>query len=244
MQALSIANLTIDFGGLTALSEVSMSVQKGARHGVIGPNGAGKTTLFNFICGDLQPTSGKISLFGKDVTSLPAHNRVEQGLGRTFQKMNVFMELTVMDNVRLAIGNKRIGWDSLRIKELEIVRKAQDLTRRFGLEEKTSVPVKHLSYGEQRVMEILLALAIEPSLLLLDEPMAGLSAAERISITSMIKQLPKEMTIIVIEHDMDVIFDVTEQMTVLHYGRVIADGPNSDILKDDNVQEIYLSQSV
>ena len=243
MDALNIKNLTMNFGGLRALNKVTLSVKEGERRGIIGPNGAGKTTFFNVVCGYLTPSHGSIQLLGKDVIGRAPHRLVRMGLGRTFQKMNIFSELSVRDNIRLSLSNKKIGLGCLRLVEPEIIVEGRTMAERFGLYEKWFSPAKYLSYGEQRILEILLALALKPKLILLDEPMAGLSAAERTEITKVIKQLPKDITIVLIEHDLDVLFDITESITVLHYGSVIADGSNSSILNDSKVQDIYLSRT-
>jgi len=243
MEVLATENLTMNFGKLSALTQIELSITQGERRGIIGPNGAGKTTLFNVICGQLTPSSGRIRLLNRDVTRFPTHRRVALGLGRTFQKMNIFPELSVMDNMRLALFDKRVGLGALKLLEPNVLSKAKELLQRFGLIQEWLEPAKHLSYGEQRMLEILLAVALEPKILLLDEPMAGLSGSERKTIGQTIKKLPREITIVLIEHDLDVIFDLTETMTVLHYGSVIADGPNESILQNKKVQEIYLSRA-
>ncbi|MBN2569920.1 MAG: ABC transporter ATP-binding protein [Deltaproteobacteria bacterium] len=242
MKALTINNVTMKFGGLKALSEVSLSVEQGERKGIIGPNGAGKTTLFNVICGNLQPTIGSVRLFDKDITKMSQHKRVSLGLGRTFQKMNVFQELTVMENIYLALFNKRLGFHAFRTSDTTDAIKGKKLAEQFGLAQRSKLLVKHLSYGDQRVVEILLALALEPRVLLLDEPMAGLSPAERVTITQLIKDLPRDITVLIIEHDLDVLFDIAEQVAVLHYGKVLTDGSNEEIIKNEQVREIYLSK--
>lgn len=243
MEALRTDKLSMNFGGLRALAEVSLSVDKGERRGIIGPNGAGKTTLFNVISGSLHHSSGDIHLFGQNVTRKPLHWRVALGIGRTFQKSNTFLNLTVMENISLALGQKQINLNAFKMREASIVLKAEELLEKFALYDKKDLLLKNLSYGEQRVMDILLALALEPKLLLLDEPTAGLAPAEVVIVSDIIKRLPQDITVVIIEHDMDVIFDITERITVLHYGRVLADGYKDDIRKNEQVREIYLGRS-
>jgi len=243
MKALSINKLMVHFGSLQALNRVSLSVDIGEKYGIIGPNGSGKTTLFNSICGYLKPSAGSICLFGKDLKGIPAQRRVAMGLGRTFQEINLFKELTVMDNIMLALVDKSIGFRALKLREAKVEREGRKLAESFGLAQHLNDLVKHLSYGDQRLLEILLALALKPKLLLLDEPMAGLAAAERIIISRTIKELPAELTIVIIEHDLDVIFNISEKMTVLNYGAVVATGSNESIMQNKEVQETYFSRS-
>ena len=204
------------FGGLYALEEVSLDVMLGERRGIIGPNGAGKTTFFDVVCGYLVPSSGKVKLFGQDITRMPPHKRVALGLGRTFQKMNVFLNLTVSENIHLALVSKELGPGTFGRMDKAVFTACAGMTERFGLHEKSSTLVKNLSYGEQRIVEILLALALEPRFLLLDEPMAGLSGEEVGKITGMIKGLPREITVVIIEHDLDVIFEVRQRRHRTH----------------------------
>jgi len=243
MEALRTENMTVKFGKVIALHEIKLSITEGERRGIIGPNGAGKTTLFNAICGHLMPTSGKIKIFNKSVTKHSVHKRVALGLGRTFQRMNIFPELSVMDNIRLALFDKKIGLGGLKLVEPNIFIKGKELAQRYDLIAESSEIAKNLSYGKQRMLEILLAVALEPRILLLDEPMAGLSGLESEIITQTIKKLPRKITIVVIEHDLDVLFDLCETMTVLNYGCVIADGRKESIIQNKEVQEIYLSRA-
>ena len=241
--ALELDGIGRRFGGLEAVRDVTLSVREGVRQAIIGPNGAGKTTLFNLITGELAPSSGRIHLFGRDVTGLPAHRRAAIGLARTFQITNLFGPLTVEENVLLAaqalevtkyVVTWPLGWYT-RLHE-----RARELLERAGLWEKRRAEVRALSYGEQRQLEVLLALAGSPRMLLLDEPAAGLSPGERREMARFIKGLDPGLTILMIEHDMDVAFEVAETMAVLHFGRLVAQGTNAAVRADPTVQEIYL----
>jgi len=231
------------FGGLEAIRDISMSVPEGARRAIIGPNGAGKTTLFNIITGELAATAGRLRLFGRDVTGLPAHARAALGLGRTFQITNLFGPLTVEDNVLLAVqGLLPSKYRMLRPlrSDRAVVARAQALLEPAGLWAKRDAEVRVLSYGEQRQLEVLLALAGGPRLLLLDEPAAGLSPGERREMARFIKGLDPRLTLLLIEHDMDVAFEIVDTITVLHFGCVVADGPKEAVRANPSVQDIYL----
>ena len=243
MTSLAIEALSKDFGGLQALRDLSLEIQPGERRAIIGPNGAGKTTLFHLIGGQLSPSSGRIFLFGREVTKLPPFRRAALGLGRTFQITTLFPNLTVMENMLLAVQ----ALDSVRFVLYRpltgyrnILSQARRLLEQWNLWEKRRTLVRHLSYGEQRQLEILLALAQMPRVLLLDEPTAGLSGAETQQVVAMIQHLDPSITVLLIEHDMDVAFQVAQWITVLHYGRLLADGPPEAIRKDSAVAEIYL----
>jgi len=241
--SLSIEGLSKNFGGLQALYNLSLEIQPGERRAIIGPNGAGKTTLFHLIGGQLSPSSGRISLFGREVTKLPPFRRAALGLARTFQIITLFLDLTVMENMLLAVQ----ALDSVRFVLYRpltgyrnIVSQARSLLEQWNLWEKRRTLVRHLSYGEQRQLEILLAVAQMPRVLLLDEPTAGLSPVETQQVVAMIQHLDPSITVLLIEHDMDVAFQVAQQITVLHNGRLLADGPPEAIRKDSTVAEIYL----
>lgn len=243
MTSLSIEGLSKNFGGLQALHDLSLEIQPGERRAIIGPNGAGKTTLFHLIGGQLSPSSGRISLFGREVTKLPPFRRAALGLARTFQIITLFLDLTVMENMLLAVQ----ALDSVRFVLYRpltgyrnIVSQARSLLEQWNLWEKRRTLVRHLSYGEQRQLEILLAVAQMPRVLLLDEPTAGLSPVETQQVVAMIQHLDPSITVLLIEHDMDVAFQVAQQITVLHNGRLLADGPPEAIRKDSTVAEIYL----
>lgn len=240
---LALEGLTKEFGGLIAVDHVNLEIRQGERHGIIGPNGAGKTTVFNLICGDLSPTEGRIVHFGQDVTKLPTYKRIALGISRTFQINNLFPKLTVLQNVLLAAhGLERTKY--VMYRPISSYKSLHNETRRileeFDLWEKHEVLVENLSYGEQRQIEICLALIGNPRLLLLDEPTAGLSRAETLTFTSTLKKLDTEMTILLIEHDMDVAFELAENISVLQLGRLVTSGGKEEIKANKQVQEIYL----
>jgi branched-chain amino acid transport system ATP-binding protein len=241
--ALELEGICRRFGGLEAIRDVSLSLPAGARRAIIGPNGAGKTTLFNIITGELPATSGRLRVFGRDVTALPAHVRAALGLGRTFQITNLFGPLTVEENVLLAVQalspSKYRLLRPLRGDRTALAR-TRELLEPAGLWTKRAVEVRALSYGEQRQLEVLLALAARPRLLLLDEPAAGLSPGERREMAQFIKNLDRRATLLLIEHDMDVAFEIVDTITVLHFGCVVADGPKEAVRADPSVQDIYL----
>ena len=243
MKAIETKLLSKSFGGLQALLTVSLEIEEGERWAIIGPNGAGKTTLFNLISGFLFPTSGQIYLFGREVTNLPAHQRAALGLARTFQVTNLFKKLTIFENILLGVqAMKRARFCFYRpVKSYrEIMPETEKLLKEWNLWEKKDVLVKNLSYGEQRQIEVIMALATRPRLLLLDEPTAGLSPAETTLLVSIIKNLSREITTILIEHDMDVAFEIAEKITVLHFGTILAEGPLEQIKRNPKVTEVYL----
>jgi branched-chain amino acid transport system ATP-binding protein len=221
-------------------------VRPGERRAVIGPNGAGKTTLFNLIAGELQPSSGRVELFGRDATRLPPHRRAALGIGRTYQITNVFMRLTVEENVALAA----LGLDARKFRLLgawprdaAFRARLESALARSGLESRADEPCRNLSYGEQRQLELAMALAQQPKLLLLDEPAAGLSAAERQVIVRLVASLPRELSLVVIEHDMDLVLSLVDSVTCLHYGQVVATGDPAAIRDHPLVQEVYLGKA-
>jgi branched-chain amino acid transport system ATP-binding protein len=228
---------------LQAVRDVSFEVEPGARVAVIGPNGAGKTTLFHLISGELLPTSGHIDVFGHDVTRLPAHRRAALGLGRTYQVTNLFARLSVLENLLIAAaGLDRAKYSVFRPLSgyAHLHTKAEGLLRPLGLWEARDDTVASLSYGDQRQLEIALALAASPRLLLLDEPTAGLSAAETGGLLRIVRDLPRDLTVLLIEHDMAVVFGTCERIIVLDHGEMIADGAPDAIRHDARVREIYL----
>jgi branched-chain amino acid transport system ATP-binding protein len=243
MKAIETTALSKSFGGLQAVMDVSLEIEEGERRAIIGPNGAGKTTLFHLMSGFLLPSSGKIHLFGHDVTRLQAYQRAALGLSRTFQVTNLFYKLTLFENILLGVqAVKRARFCFYRPVGTfrDIIPETERLLKEWNLWERKDVLVKNLSYGEQRQIEVIIALATRPRLLLLDEPTAGLSSAETAQVVSIIKNLPREITIILIEHDMDVAFEIAEHITVLHFGSVLADGPCGEIKGNPKVTEIYL----
>lgn len=241
--ALVLEDVSKDFGGLRAVDGVNLRVPVGERRAIIGPNGAGKTTLFNLISGELPVSNGKIILFGHDVTSMQPHRRVSLRLGRTYQITNVFQGLSVEENVMLAaqgLSNVKFALYRSMPRKGPLREKVAAALRATGLADKAQMPAQKLSYGEQRQLELALALAIEPKVLLLDEPAAGLAAVERARIASLIRGLPGTLTIVLIEHDMDLALGLVDMVTCLHFGKVIAEGAPNAIRENAIVQEIYL----
>ena len=241
--ALSLSGVTKAFGGLRAVEDVSLEIQPGERRAIIGPNGAGKTTLFSLISGEQAPTGGRIALFGRDVTRLPPHRRAALGLTRTYQITNLFPKLSVLDNCLLAVqalSRVKLHLHRPLSHYPALFERAEELLASVGLLAKRAAPVRDLSHGEQRQLEIALALAGAPRLLLLDEPTAGLALAESQMMTALLKGLDAAITILIIEHDMAVAFELTDRVTVLHYGRVVADGSAAQVRANPLVQEIYL----
>ena len=239
----NVEALSKNFGGLRAIRDVSLEIEEGERRAIIGPNGAGKTTLFHLISGFLFPSSGHVYLFGRDVTNLQAHQRAALGMARTFQVTNLFQKLTLFENILLgvqAVKGARFCFYRTVSSFREMILEAERVLKEWNLWEKRGVLLKNLSYGEQRQVEVIMALTTKPRLLLLDEPTAGLSPAETASVTSIIKGLPREITTILIEHDMDVAFEIAEKVTVLHFGSVLADGPLEQIKGNPKVTEVYL----
>lgn len=243
MEALRLENLSKSFGGLRVLDDISVNVEAGERVVLIGPNGAGKTTLFNLINGQLPPTSGKIHLFGDDMTKLPVHARAHRGIARSFQITSVYPNLSVLDNAILTMhGLKSSRFQMFRSVNVypDLIGRAREALERAGLWEMRDELVQNLAYGGQRRLEIALSLASEPKLLLLDEPSCGLTSGECGDMIEVINTLPKQITTIVVAHDMDVIFGVGERIIVLYYGKLIADGTPEEIQADPQVREIYL----
>jgi branched-chain amino acid transport system ATP-binding protein len=243
MVALSVHRLSKKFGGIQALLDVSLSIQPGERRGIIGPNGAGKTTLFHIISGAIHPSSGGVFLFGADITHMPSYKRAAMGLGRTFQITSLFPGLTVLDNILLAV----MAPDSAKLflprpigAYPRLLARAEELLYTWRLSERRGIPVDSLSHGEQRQLEIILALASMPKLLLLDEPTAGLSPAETETVCSMLRSLPMDITMLIIEHDMDAASRLVDQVTVLNMGEVIAEGSWEQVRMNSRVKEIYL----
>jgi len=241
MAALQIRNLKKSFGGLPAINDVSLEVAPGERRLIIGPNGAGKTTLFNLLTGDLPVDGGSIALFGEEVTRLATHRRVHRGLARTYQIITLFQKDTLERNIALSLlGLSRTRWNSFgRIPE-QFREEAAAVLSRVGLQALASRPVSEVAYGERRRLEIAMALAQNPKVLLLDEPLAGLSREERAGVKSLIAGIRREVTVVMIEHDMDTALDMAERITVLHYGRVIVEGSRAEVVADPRTREVYL----
>lgn len=240
---LSIEHVTRRFGGLVALRDVSWSVTAGECHAIIGPNGAGKTTLFNVVSGELTPTSGRVNLLGQPVTGLQTHEIARRGLTRTFQRNNLLFSLTTLENVRLAVqahtaATRRLLTPVHRLPDLE--EHARALLDRMDLADRAAAPARILSYGEQRQLEVAIALAGRPRVLLLDEPTSGMSPAETTRMTALLDRVGRGQTVVIIEHDMDVVFALADRITVLHLGEVIACGTPETVRADPRVQEVYL----
>jgi branched-chain amino acid transport system ATP-binding protein len=240
--AVEVADLVMAFGGLRAVDGVSLSVPAGERRVLIGPNGAGKTTLFHCITGTLAPSAGRVALFGRDVTRLAEHRRTALGMGRTFQISNIIADLTCLENLVLAaLGTDRRKWVLHRpVGAFESVRRtAHAGLALVGLQARAEDAVRLLSYGERRQLELALALTSRPRVLFLDEPCAGLSPSERARISRMIAELPRDLTVLMIEHDMDVALALADRVTVLHRGRVILEGAPGEVQTNPEVRDVY-----
>ncbi len=240
--ALELRGVSKLFGALAALSDISITVRPGERRAVLGSNGAGKTTLFNCITGDFLPTGGSIRFFGEDISEFPAHERIRRGLRRTYQISLLFSGLTVLDNVYLACcGVSRGRFSFMRPRRNDaLMASAEDLVRVVHMEEAKDTPVSVLSYGQQRQLEIAMALAGAPRFILFDEPAAGLSPTERRELVDILTGLPSHMGYIIIEHDMDVALRVAESVTMMHNGRIFKEGKPAEIEEDPDVQALYL----
>jgi branched-chain amino acid transport system ATP-binding protein len=240
---LSIERLSRHFGALAALDGVSLGIAPEERRAIIGPNGAGKTTLFNIVTGQISPSAGRIVFDGIGITGLPPHAVARRGISRSFQRTNLFAKLTVLENLRLAAaGDGRGSYDlfgSVGRFEKPLGR-ARDVAAAVGLAERLSDLAGVLSYGEQRQLEVGIALAVGPKLLLLDEPTAGMSPEETERMTRMLERLPRSVTLLIIEHDMDVVSSLADRVTVLHYGEVLAEGTFDEVKADPRVYEVYL----
>jgi branched-chain amino acid transport system ATP-binding protein len=242
---LRLEGVAVAFGALRAVDGVSLSIASGERRAIIGPNGAGKTTLFNAIAGDLPATEGAIRLDGRDITRLRTHRRAALGVGRTFQITTLFMGLTVEENVRLAVrglSGRKFALFSSESNQPEENRKVETVLERSRLAQARARLIRTLSYGQQRELELALALAGQPRLLLLDEPAAGLSPAERVTMAALIRALPRDLTVVLIEHDMELALGLVDYVTCLHYGQVLAEGPPAAIRTNETVQEVYLGK--
>jgi branched-chain amino acid transport system ATP-binding protein len=243
---LEITALTRTFGALSALAGVSLSVTPKTRHAVIGPNGAGKTTLFNVITGQVPPSAGHVLFEGRSVTDLPPHAVARRGISRSFQRTNLFPKLTVLENLRLAAAADGRGSWSLfgRADRLRApLQRATETAEAIGLRDRLPATAGALSYGEQRQLEVGVALATRPKLLLLDEPTAGMSPEETQRMTRMLEGLPREVTLLIIEHDMDVVGSLADRVTVLHYGEVLTEGTFDHVKRDPRVYEVYLGSA-
>ena len=238
---LETQDLTCAFGGLIAVDHVDFAVQEGELRAVIGPNGAGKTTFFNLITGVLPPTSGRIVFQGEDITGLPVHMISQKGVARTVQITSIFPTLTVTENIWLGAQSRhRLRPLAQPSKMHEVRQRVEEIIALVGLQEASEAEAAELAHGDQRLLEIALALSTRPQLLLLDEPTAGLSAKETHDMAQVVKQLSARQTIIIVEHDMDVVMELADIITVLHIGPTLAEGPPQAIRENAEVQEVYL----
>jgi branched-chain amino acid transport system ATP-binding protein len=241
--ALEVVNLKKAFGGLTVTQNVSLAIGPGERRLIIGPNGAGKTTLFNQISGDMRPNAGLIRLFGTDITQLPPYRRAHLGLSRTYQIITLFGGDTLEHNVTLGLlGLRSARWQMWRPLSFygDLASEARRTLDAVGLLHLANNPISDIAYGERRRVELAMALGQKPRVLLLDEPLAGLSNTERSTVKSLIASIPRETTVIMIEHDMDTALELAETVTLLNYGRVIVDGERDAVIADERTREVYL----
>lgn len=244
--AIEVENLRVSFGGFHAVDGVSLTVPIGERRAIIGPNGAGKTTLMRVIGGALRPAGGRVACLGQDITHLPEHRRSHLGIARTYQITNLFRHLTVLENVCLGVlGLSPRKWVSRRplSRFPDIQEKAMGHLEAVGLGHRAQELVANLSYGEQRQLELAVALAGDPKVLLLDEPAAGLSPAERQAMSEQITEIPRDITVIMVEHNMDLVMAFADRVTVLHHGKIVADGTPGEIRTNSEVRSVYLGGS-
>jgi len=243
MSALTVSGLSKSFGGLHVTRDVNLNVEPGERRLIIGPNGAGKTTLFNLITGELTPDSGTINLFDRDLTRVPSRQRPHLGMSRTYQIITLFPENTIAHNVSLALlGLSPLRWNPLinLKRQSHIVEEAHEALERVGLGHIAERPLSQTSYGERRRVEIAMALAQRPKVLLLDEPFAGLSIDERQDVHQLLMAIPRDVTMVMIEHNMDVALEFAERITLLHFGEVIVEGTRAEVVADPRTREVYL----
>jgi branched-chain amino acid transport system ATP-binding protein len=243
MTALAVNHLSKSFGGLRVTSDVDLNVAPGERRLIIGPNGAGKTTLFNLITGELMPDAGSITLFDRNITRVASHRRPHLGMARTYQIITLFDKDTILRNVTLALlGLSPKRWSLLTDldREQDLIEQARGALGRVGLAHLAERPLAQTSYGERRRVEIAMALAQNPKVLLLDEPFAGLSIDERRDVRALLNAIPRGVTIVMIEHNMDVALDWAERITLLHFGKVILEGTRAEVVADPRTREVYL----
>ncbi len=245
MTALVIKNLNKSFGGLRVTTNVNLTVEPGERRLIIGPNGAGKTTLFNLITGELAPDSGSFELFGQDITTVPSRRRTHLGIARTYQIITLFAQDTILHNVRLAmLGLSPLRWNPFVAldRQRHLTAQGRDALKRVGLDHIAERPLAQTSYGERRRVEIAMALAQHPKVLLLDEPFAGLSIDERQDVRNLLRAVPRDVTIVMIEHDMDTALELADRITLLHFGEVIVEGTRAEVVADPRTREVYLGE--
>jgi branched-chain amino acid transport system ATP-binding protein len=244
MALLSTERLTKAFGALTAVNAVSIQVQQGSLHSVIGPNGAGKTTFFNLLTGQHAPTSGRIVFDGLDIAGTPSHRIAHLGIARSFQRTSIFPTLSLLDNVWLAAFARQPSWRGLAWRRADrypdLAQRARVVLREVGLDAKAARPAREISHGEQRQLELAIALAAAPRLLLLDEPAAGLSPDETQKMVALVRSLKGRYTIVLIEHKIDVVMTMSDRISVMHFGSVIAEGTPAEIQRNADVRRAYL----
>jgi len=243
MTVLAVKGVCKSFGGLHVTRNVDLAVEAGERRLIIGPNGAGKTTLFNLITGETAPDSGSVVLFGNDITRVACHRRPHLGLARTYQIITLFPRDTIVRNVTLALlGLSRLRWNPFTDvdQQHDLIARARDALVLVGLDHIAHRPLSDTSYGERRRVEIAMALAQNPKVLLLDEPFAGLSIDERRDVRELLQKIPREVTIVMIEHNMDVALDLADRITLLHFGEVIVEGTRAEVVADPRTREVYL----
>ncbi len=235
-------SLTVRFGGLTALNGVNFEVARGEIRAIIGPNGAGKSTFFNCLTGVIRPTSGRILFNGQNITGLPPNQISQRGIARSYQITNILPNATTLENVRIAAQSRRHAWSMFTHHGdfPDLIDKAQTVLASVGLAGKEEELAANLSHGEQRNLEIGIALATEPQLLCLDEPTAGMSAAETHDTVQLVQSIAKDLTILIVEHDMPVVMGLAHRITVLHYGEILAEGTPAEVQQNPKVQEVYL----
>jgi ABC-type branched-subunit amino acid transport system ATPase component len=242
---LETVGLVKQFGGIVATNDVTLSVEKGARHALIGPNGAGKTTLINLLTGVLRPTAGSIKLDGRDITNLESYKRVRLGIARTFQINQLFADLTPLETIGLAVSERmelgRQWWRIVGSKGI-VIEETVDILNRFHLGDVMNERTATLPYGKQRLLEIALAIACKPSVLLLDEPAAGVPEAQRRDILDAVAALPSDVTVLLIEHDMDIVFSFADRISVLVNGAIFVEGPPDEVARDPRVKAVYLGE--
>jgi branched-chain amino acid transport system ATP-binding protein len=245
MTALLVTRLVKSFGGLRVTKGVDLAVEPGERRLIIGPNGAGKTTLFNLITGEISPDRGSIALFGADITNAACRRRAHLGMARTYQIITLFPRDTILHNVTLALlGLSKLRWNPLvaLAREHDLATRAHAALARVGLDDIAERPLGETSYGERRRVEIAMAMAQNPKLLLLDEPFAGLSIDERRDVQELLRAIPRDVTIVMIEHNMDVALDFADRITLLHFGEVIVEGTRAEVVADPRTREVYLGE--
>ena len=245
MNILETKAICHDFSGLQVLMDVNLEVQEGERHAIIGPNGAGKTTLFNVITGTYQPSEGQVFFKSKEITGLPSHKLVRLGMGRSFQITSTFTWLTAFQNIRMGILSKRgIRFNFFRFldKMDDVTRETDAVLKRINLDGERDIPANMLSYGKSRSLEISMALATDPDLVMLDEPTSGMSVDETHNAVALIRRLTEGKTMVIIEHDMDVVFSLADRITVLHLGGILASGTPDEIRNNQAVKDAYLGE--